>query len=223
MRRLGALVLSISGLIVVSGSGCAFVDRHVRLTTYPPPAPRTDPGAAYAAARAGVPLVEIVVNPFTDERDKPVVGEVRNGFGMHTADVIADGSVRDWVTSAVIYELRAAGFRARSAAEGPPTPDDIVVSGTVLTFYCRAMMEYEADVSFLVQVNSGGQVVFNGRAAGTGSAGVNWAASDEGYAESLAGALQQAARTLVVRVRPALTRPRVPAPPAPAPAPPATS
>src|SRR5262249_37861648 len=161
--------------------------RHVQLAYPPPTMPAVSMGAAYAAARSGTPVVEIVVTPFADERDKPAVGEVRNGWGMHTADVIADGSVRDWVTSAGVYELGAAGSRARSAAEGPPTPNDIMISGSVLTFYCRAYMTFDADVSFLVQIASRGQVVFTGRAAGTGSAGINWAASSEGYAESLAG------------------------------------
>jgi hypothetical protein len=204
-------------LVLVTGAvGCAFGDRHVALA-YPPastsesPAPRLVPAPAKG--------ITIIVAGFSDERDSSPIGEVRNGFGMHTADVLTDTDVTVWVAKAIARDLSAAGYKVKWA--GPATASErIQKSGQVLTTYSRAYMTYEGEVSFMVQLTVDGKQVINKRMVGHGSSGVNFAATGEGYGESLSFALRGAVAELVAQLQPTLRAlPPPPPPPAPTPAP----
>jgi hypothetical protein len=154
----------------------------------------------------------IVVVRFGDERDGSPVGEVRNGFGMHTADVLADTDVAVWVSKAIAHDLAAAGYKVKWA--GPATASErIQMYGQVLTAYCRAFMTYEGEVSLRVQLIVEGRPVMNTRVVGRGGSGVNWAASADGYSESLSLALQSAVADLVAQLQATLRA--LPQPPAP--------
>jgi len=177
-------------------SGCAFGTRQPTLS-YPPPA---DPAAAAAAANvvpAPAKRARIVLADFRDERsDRTVVGTVRNGFGMRTADVVPTNSVADWVTEAVGTELRANGYtvvRGRAEnANAANDPDAVLVSGDVLNAFCDMYMSYTGQVSLLAKVSRGQHELLTRHYAGEGSAGLAMAATEESYAASLALALRDA-------------------------------
>src|SRR6202022_2479246 len=89
--------------------GCSFGNRHVTLTYPPQQAPAARSGEAPS------PVVEprrrVVLVTFLDQRSKKqTIGSVHNGFGMHTADVMAENEVAPWVTNAIGTELEKAGF-----------------------------------------------------------------------------------------------------------------
>jgi hypothetical protein len=175
---------------------------------YPPPAEQT----IALPARPALTTPTVALQNFADVRSKLPIGEVRNGFGMHTADVLAQGSVAQWVTDAVAYELKAVGVRVHRLNGRPPSPGEIVVSGQIVRFYCTALMSYEAEVSFIGQLSVNSQLSFTGHLSGNGGSGVNWGATESAYGESLAAALQDAVRRFIVQIYPIVTMPPSPAP-----------
>jgi hypothetical protein len=212
VRRLALVV----GISCVVASGCAFGDRYVVELSYPPaggpPPPAGNEGIEPGPPRPARP-VTVALQDFTDVRSKAPIGEVRNGFGMHTADVLPLGHVDRWVTEAIEYELTAAGLRVERLQGRRPMPGQTVISGKITIFYCRALFSYESEVAFIGQVAVGNRVDFTGHLSGNGDAGVNLAATEVGYGECLAAGLQDAARKFVKQIYPVLIRRPLPAPP----------
>jgi hypothetical protein len=171
---------------VLALSGCAFGNRTARLA-YPWPG---EP-AAPAAVPANAP--EVALQPVKDLRPEPrnVVGWVRNGFGMHTADVLTPDDVAAWVSSALRHELERAGVKVVGETQGAATP---VLGAELSRVHCNAYMSYEGEVALRAWIRVGEAYPLNQLYVGAGSAGVNMAATGEGYAECLARSLQDAAR-----------------------------
>lgn len=179
-------------------TGCAFGTRQPTLTY--PPAPET--GATEAiqpAAPAAAKNITILLNDFSDERsDKSVVGTVRNGFGMRTADVVPTNSVPEWVTQAIAIELKDVGYpvvRGKHGVGG--RAGEVVVSGEILNVFCDMYMSYTGQISLVAKVSNSNGELFSRHYAGEGSAGLAWAATGESYAQSLALALRSAVRKFV--------------------------
>lgn len=186
--------------VAVTLAGCAFGTRQASLT-YPPA------GVQQAAvADAATKNTTIILNKFSDERsDKSVVGTVRNGFGMRTADVVASSDVSDWVTKAVGTELRANGYRVVSASpETINDPKAVVVSGSVLNAFCDMYMSYTGQVSLLTKVTKGSNGMIAKHYSGEGSAGLAVAATGESFAESLSLALRDALKKFMADLEGAL-------------------
>ena len=124
-------------LVVIVLAGCAFGTRNATLI-YPPKAESGAAPVAQAATKPAPQNVQIALVPFSDERtDKKVVGTMRNGFGMRTADVIAMNSVPDWVTQAIRTELENSGYSVTTVASGDSAAGaSAVVSGEILNVFC---------------------------------------------------------------------------------------
>src|SRR5262245_35430386 len=109
------------GCLAFVPSGCAFGTRHATLQS---PSRAGSPGLGVSSAEvAAAPSArgQIVLVAFTDQRsNKQSIGEVRNGWGMHTADVVPDRDIGNWITQAVKTALEQDGFQVlevdRSAA-----------------------------------------------------------------------------------------------------------
>lgn len=193
MRHSSRLVVSAT-LLAFLGTACAFGDRHVRLE-YPPPGSETV-AAVPASAPLGARTVHLGV--FVDQRaERGRVGEVRNGWGMHTADVVAQDDVSEWVRGALHVELERAGLRV---VDDCPAAGGLEVRGEVLRVHCGAYLSYEGEVQVSAELVRDGKVLARYPASGKGSAGTNWGATEKGYGESLALALQAAARGLASEV-----------------------
>jgi len=179
--------------------GCAFGTRQPTLIYPPAPEPGATP-VANAAPKSAPRDVQILLNPFVDERsDKKVVGTVRNGFGMRTADVVPTNSVADWVTQALKTELQNEGYTVNvaSAGDGSSKGANRVVSGEIRKVFCDVFFSYTGEVSLLVKVSRDGKEVLNKSYSGEGSAGTNWGATAESYSQSLALALAAALKPLL--------------------------
>ncbi len=181
-------------------TGCAFGNRHATLV-YPPEEGTKDPGPGVAEA-SPAPVVtgeSIILLQFADKRSKErVIGEVLNGFGMHTADVVTEDSIAEWVTGAVEMELRKAGYEVidgedlESPATGP------VVTGEVLVVYCWPYFSYDGKVSFVASVKEDGKEILKKQYTGKDYAGtINWAGTARSYAQSLSLALADAIGSLM--------------------------
>ncbi len=191
----------LAATFLLAASGCAFGNRNARLA-YPPPAadPTASAGAATTPQPAAVPAVApaqvtIALQRVTDARPEPrkVVGHVRNGLGMHTADVLTDDDVAAWVTYALRYELERLGVQVVGDQPGAPVP---VLGAELSHVHCSAYFTYEGEVSIRAWVRAGSAYPVNQVYGGRGSSGMNWAATGEGYAECVARALQDAARKI---------------------------
>ena len=189
--------------------GCAFGTRQPTLI-YPPAAEPSAIPVAHAAAKPVPKNVQIILNPFSDQRsDKKVVGTVRNGFGMRTADVIPTNSVPDWVMQAMKTELQNSGYVVTTGATGGDSPAgaSAVVSGEILNVFCDMYFSYSGQVSLLARASKAGKEVLNKHYSGEGSAGISWAGTAESYAQSLALALASAVKQFVSELDKSLTAP----------------
>jgi hypothetical protein len=93
--------LLVPGLLSLSLWGCSFGDRSVLLTIE---RPLGDPQIPRG--------ISVVLEKPQDRRPEPhdVVGSVRSGVGVKTADIFSDKDVREWIHQAMTQELQHAGF-----------------------------------------------------------------------------------------------------------------
>lgn len=159
------LIAPILGLLAVGAGGCAFGDRYVNLKYEPVE-------ETYAADG------RIAVLAFQDERPRDRlqdIGEVRNGFGMVTANVRIDTKadqhqnqdIGRWVADALVQELRRAGADAQSvespeAAVGYP----VVVTGSISQLWVNMYLQYDAKLRTTVRITRDGTVAFEGPISG---------------------------------------------------------
>jgi len=183
-------------------AGCAFGTRHPTLI-YPPAVEPSAITAVQAAAKPAPKNTQIILSEFSDQRsDKNVVGTMRNGFGMRTADVIPTNSVPDWMMQAMRIELQNDGYAVQTESTGGdrPTGASAVVSGQILNVFCDMYMSYSAQVSLLARLTRDGKELLNKQYQGEGSAGIAWAGTAESYAQSLALALASAVKQFVAEL-----------------------
>lgn len=189
------------GVLVLLMGSCAFGNRHVTLN-YPPEKQFESEGPKVAEA-APVPVngKPIILMQFVDQRsNKSVIGEVRNGWGMRTADVVAENDVSNWLTNAVRFELEKLGYKVTLGTNNRESLSVIALGGEVLHVYCTAMMTYEGEVSFFATLQKDGKELLRKRYTGKGSAGMNWAAASSSYGGSLSEALSTALKDLVIDI-----------------------
>jgi hypothetical protein len=106
------------GMIVLAclGSGCAFVDQKVALNY-------KQAVADAHSDRGGSVKVEMpVCQEFKQSKEGLyIVGNVKNTWGMKTADTVTDKSVPQWIADALCAELKAAGFAPEVVDRLPTT------------------------------------------------------------------------------------------------------
>ena len=137
-------------------------------------------------------LGEVSVGTFSDERpDKILIGYVRNGYGIQTAEIHLDSRVAPVITDAVRYELKQAGWKVVD----PPTGTNStmpVITGEILVLHCDAYLSYEGDATLMIHANRNGHEVFKKVYSGRGGGNLNWAATGEGYGKAVSEAVQDA-------------------------------
>ena len=153
-------------------SGCAFGTRHPLLEYKP------------VTAKSQPKNIAVYVENFKDERtEKNLIGNVRNGWGLKTADVVTDTNVSDWITNALKAELGNGGYVvAKDRTE-------LVTGGEVLTVYCDSFMQYEGNVTVSVVLKKGDQVLIDKKYTGKAT-NLNWAATAKSYGLTLEQSLQ---------------------------------
>jgi hypothetical protein len=191
--RTGRLGLLLVVLGMAALSGCAFGTRHVELS-YPPEG--GEGGGLVAAARAdtgNVPRCCEVILAVSDRRtDIRRIGNVRNGFGMDTADVVTGSDVTAWVAGAFRQELAEAGYTVVPAESNAASAGAVRLEAEITTVYCDVIFSYKGDVWMNVYLSGQDSAPIANSYHGSGSAGLNWAATSDSYAESLARALRDA-------------------------------
>lgn len=195
IRGLNTILMLASAFFLV---GCAFGTRHPTLI-YPPTEELSGLSVVYASVSLPPKGVQILLKPFIDSRSNTkVVGTVRNGFGMKTADVIPKNNVSDWVTRAISTELQNNGYTVINKINARNlTNSNAVVSVEILNVYCDMFISYMGQVSLVTRVNKNGKEIINKHYLGEGSSGLSVAATEESYAQSLALALSSAINKFV--------------------------
>ena len=187
-------------------AGCAFVDRDVQLDYAAKARETTEAteGPSKGVAEASMARLPIVaVQTVTDLRiDKTHIGEVRNGLGIHTADVHTKHGGAVWVRKAFSTELRRAGY----TVSDDPSRAEVQIDVELVSVHCTAGLSYSGDIILTAKAARDGTVLIGRRYAGTGSAGVNWSATEVAFAETLDLALQDAVLQFVreLKLGPAL-------------------
>jgi len=177
---------------LVSLAGCAFGTRTATLT-YPPDEESEGLVASAQAAEMEVTRDKSVYLTVSDERsDRTRIGNVRNAFGMDTADVVTKDDIARWVEGAIAMELRQAGYEVIQGDTNPGGDDVIGLDAEVLKVYCDVYMTYDGEVSLMVNLKGDDGTEVRKQIEGKGGVGLNWAATAESYAESIALALQDA-------------------------------
>ena len=159
-------------VIVSSLAACAFGDRDVVLS-YPPDTKSNDSlvGSAEAAPIVADAGTKLTVLLFDDLRaDKSTVGEVRNGWGMKTADANTSSDVPEWVRNAITFEFKQAGFEVLSEMSAD-AENQIVLDGQIVNAFCTALFSYEAKVSFIAKLIRDGETLLDTGYNGEGSIG----------------------------------------------------
>jgi len=174
MRNMRLHVVFAIALSAAFLSGCAFGTRH--------------PMLAYTAITPVKAPNNISINvvQFNDSRpDKNIIGNVRNGWGMKTADVITDTNIADWITNALKAELKNAGYNVvqENASNS--------VSGDVLKVYCDTYLNYEGEVMIKIVLKKDNAVILDKTYSGK-STDLCWAATAKSYGIVLERSLQQA-------------------------------
>ena len=177
-------------------NGCAFGTRNA-LLIYPPASSDTT-SAVNADLLPTKKNIQVVLTPFSDQRtEKKLVGTVRNGYGMRTADVIPQNSVEVWVMQAFSKELVNNGYTVLEALPKDASAGITIVSGEILNVFCDMFFTYTGQVSLTVKANKDNKEILNKHYSGEGSAGMAFAATGESYAQSLALALSVAIKQFV--------------------------
>ncbi len=135
--------------------------------------------------------IVVYVENFKDERtEKNVIGNVRNGWGLKTADVVTDTDIAQWVTNALKSELGNGGYVvAKDRTE-------IVAGGEVLTVYCDSYLQYEGNVTLGVVLKKGDQVLIDKKYTGKAT-NLNWAATAKSYGLTVEQSLQNAMKQII--------------------------
>ncbi|NVN89360.1 MAG: hypothetical protein HXX11_02040 [Desulfuromonadales bacterium] len=93
-------------LLAASLSGCATIDQKIDLSYSPIDRAFGRQSESIVVARANsAPAVR-------NSRGEWIVGALNNVHGVHKADLLADRNQGEWVTDALLLELKHAGFNA---------------------------------------------------------------------------------------------------------------
>ncbi len=197
MSKKSVLFLAFIIPFTVLYMGCAFGTRHVNLR--PVYVQGFDQIADSSASSLQLPL------PADQRAIKTSVGCVRNGFGMKTAKVVANGNVPDWVHATVKENLKKCGFHVLDEqAESSGDQEPVVVAIDLFRVYCDSYMQYDASVELNAMVKQNGQIITQRTIVGDAQS-TNWAASSAGYEKTLHAAMQDCMNQLIPYLYTAIT------------------
>lgn len=107
-------------LLLVTLPGCATVDQKIALNYSPVE-------RAFGQRNQTVAVIRVDTGPDTrNSRGEWVVGSLNNAHGVHQANLLADKSLADWVTEALVLELKRAGFSV-AAGKAPDAGDPLAI------------------------------------------------------------------------------------------------
>ena|SRR5450631_1503957 len=117
------LVILASCLVLAGLGGCATVDQKIGLTYA-----RHD--SSLVRHSGDITVTRVAPGPATkNSSGEWIIGSLNNVHGIHQADLLSDRSPEEWITDALLYELRQVGYTV-TYTEALPTA---VVRGIAVT------------------------------------------------------------------------------------------
>lgn len=104
-------------------SGCATVDRKIMLGYAPIDRPFGVQSGDIAVSRVDPP------SPARNSKGEWIIGSLNNVHGVRQADILSNRSPGEWITDALLLELKKAGYSVTYSAPLPAnTPRGVVIS-----------------------------------------------------------------------------------------------
>jgi len=167
-------------LLFLTTSGCAFRTMHVTLNPI-------KTSLVLDASGQGV-FVEVI-----DKRHPsliPVVGHLKDDWGIKTARVVADKEVSIWVKDSIVNELRRFGA---SVIEDRNNLDSKAsrITVDVLVCYAQAYMRYGGEVTVALSVNKDSrEIIRRKKYSGKVYPDLSWVVTAKGYQKTLELAME---------------------------------
>jgi len=134
-RNLFSATLLLGALLVFSGlSGCAAVDQKIALNYAPTDHPFGNHNGEIVVSRIDPP------SAVKNSKGEWIIGSLNNVHGVHQADILSDRSLGEWISDALLLELKHAGYTVTSA----PSLSGGVSRGVLIT-----------DINVYLDVNKG--------------------------------------------------------------------
>ena len=108
-------VLSLSLYLVMSISllsGCATVDQKINLTYKPVDRPIGNNSGDVIVSRTDAA-------PLRNSKGEWIIGSLNNTHGVKQADLLSDKAFGEWISDALVHELKQAGYTARYSTQLP--------------------------------------------------------------------------------------------------------
>lgn len=106
--------LLLGALLVFSGlSGCATVDQKIALSYAPAGRPFGNHNGEITVSRLDPP------SAVKNSKGEWIIGSLNNVHGVHQADLLSDRSLGEWISDALLLELKHAGYTVTSAPSLP--------------------------------------------------------------------------------------------------------
>jgi hypothetical protein len=122
-RLPGLSALLLWGFVALFFSGCAMVDQKINLAYSPTDRSFGRHNGEIAVSRGDT------ASPARNSKGEWIVGSINNVHGVHGADILSDRSVGEWITDALLLELKHAGYTVTYTATLPPgVPAGIVIT-----------------------------------------------------------------------------------------------
>jgi len=167
--------------------GCAFGTRHVIL----------NPISTSLSLDASGQNVFVEVNDKRAPDLKPVVGHVKNGYGMKTAKVLADKEVSAWVRNSIVEELKRFGASIITS-EINFDNNAKAITVDVLVCYAQAYMRYGGEVTVTLNIKRDGEDIIKEKTyTGKAILGTNWAAKAASFQKVLEMAMDDLLQKLI--------------------------
>jgi hypothetical protein len=115
-------------------AGCATVDQKIALNYAPVDRPFGRHDGEIVISRVEPP------SSVQNSKGEWIIGSLNNVHGVHQADLLSDRSLGEWITDAMMLELKHAGYTITSA----PSLPDAVSRGILIT-----------DINVFLNVNKG--------------------------------------------------------------------
>lgn len=137
----------------------------------------------------------IYVNDFKDSRsdkDKGIIGEISNGYGIKCGEIEEPSNITAWVTNALKSELKNAGYEVADSKK------NIVLNGEILSLSASNFYSYQATIYLKVSVLKNGAVVMDKTYKGeSNKLDILQFSYKKGIEEALMASLQQAIKQVI--------------------------
>ncbi len=187
-------------LMLATLSGCAAIDQKIAMNYAPVDgALGRQEGTIVVSRIDSVPAVR-------NGRGEWIVGSLNNVHGVHGADLLADRNQGEWVTEALLLELKHAGYRATYQSPLPPATPFGIQLGNIRAFtdVNRGIFssEIRQELKFNVELYRNGALIKSFAVASRTRQTVPLSASAGECDTIMLRALQDAMQQVMAEVRP---------------------